>query len=181
MNSPDRIERLLDAQRIPTVTDLSLNSEPVLFVYQSTAVLALGSYIWNDPPSPLTPPRPLIDNAAYLIRSITLAADVSALDFETNITTTPQFFTFLTGDAKAVLFREPIQMPKYFDQLSYPKVWYRGRGDNVMLASFTGILMQGAGLIGKTSITLKAIVAAEEIVDEGYIDLLVHHQYPKVR
>lgn len=172
-------QALLNRLIVPRLEDLPYwSSPPIQFVYESTAALAAGSYYWNDAPSALTPARPLIDNAVYYFRSISLAADITELDFEANMTTTPNFYTFLTADAMAVLFREPILMNMYYQQFDYRLVWARARGANTLLAAFTGTLLQGVNLIGKNSITLKAVISAQEIVDDDFNEMFRQHSYP---
>lgn len=172
--------RVVDSRLVvPRIEDLPYwDSPPIQFVYESTAPLLGGSYYWNDVPSPLSPQRPLVDNAVYYFRSISLIAEIDEIDFESNITDAPQFYTFLTADAKAVLFREPIVMNKYYTQFDYRLVWSRARGANQLLGAFTGTLLQGPTLIGKTAITLKAIISAQEIVNEQFNELLRQKSYP---
>jgi hypothetical protein len=40
-----------------------------------------------------------------------------------------------------------------------------------LFCSFNGSLLQGAGLVGKASITLKAIISAQEVVDDTFISM----------
>jgi hypothetical protein len=175
--------RVIDSRLvIPRIEDLPYwDSPPIQFVYESTAPLIAGSYYWNDPAMPLNPIRPLVDNAVYYFRNITLAADISELDFEANISTAPNFYTFLSADARTVLFREPINMNMFYQQFDYRLVWSRAKGANQLLAAFTGALLQGPSLIGKTSITLKAVISAQEIVNESFNMLLRDKGYPKGR
>ena len=154
------------------------SSPPIQFVYESIAPLVLGQYTWADGPSALTPDRPIIANALYYFRHVTLAADVSELDFTSNLTATPQFRTFLRGDSRAVLFREPIQMNMFYEQFDYRFFWASKQLEEQLLAGFVGSMIQGAALIGKNSITLKATISAQEIVDEHYIELF-RANYPE--
>jgi len=148
------------------------SSPPVQFVYESTATLALGAYTWADAPSVLTPQRPILDNALYFFRSISLSADVTDFDFTTNITTRPQFFMFLEGDSRATLFREPIEMNMFYQNFTYRFFWTSHQGQNdILFAAFRGVLIQGPGLVGKSTITLKSVISAQEIIDEQYISL----------
>lgn len=158
--------------RVPRLEDLPYwDSPPIQFVYESESAVSLGSYTWADAASVLTPNRPLIDNALYLFRSISLAADVSELDFTANIVTTPEFFTFRQSDAKTVLFREPIQMNKFYSNFTYRFTWKSQQGSDQLFAAFRGVLVQGPNLVGKNSITLKAVISAQEIISEHFIDL----------
>lgn len=170
------------ALNVPRIEDLPYySSPPIQFVYQSTAPLALGAYTWADAPTALTPTRPMLDNALYYLRHITLSADVSELDFTAAITTTPEFFTYQKSDAVTLLFREPIQMVKFLEAFDFRQTFVvkQGRPDPLagagalgerILAAFTGVLVQTAALIGKTSITLTAVISAQEIVDRNFIN-----------
>lgn len=164
---------------VPRLEDLPYwSSPPIQFVYEQTANLLAGYFQWTATPTALTPDRPILDNALYFFRSISLAADITELDFEAAITTTPQFFTYLTGDSKAVLFREPIIMNKFYQQFDYRITFSRAKGGNQLLAAFSGILLQTANLVGKTSVTLKAIISAQEIVDDSFIKDFRDKSYP---
>jgi hypothetical protein len=156
---------------VPRAEDLPYwTSPPIQFVYESTAALAVGVYDWNDQPSALTPNRPILNNALYFFRSITLTADVEQLDYTSNIATSPAFYMFKESDSDAVMFREPILMNTFYQNFDYRFWWQSHRANDVLKAAFVGTLVQGAGLIGKTSITLKAIISAQEVVDEGFVN-----------
>lgn len=145
------------------------NSPPVQFTYQSTATLSLGSYVWADTPSSMSPVRPLIPNALYYFRNITLVADVEEFDFQAAVVTPPAFYTFLKGDANAVLFREPILMPTFLQQFDYRFFWMRSKSGNELFGGFRGAVVQSPALMGKGSIELTAIISAQEITDENFI------------
>ena len=150
------------ALNVPRLEDLPyISSPPVQFVYQSTALLALGQYTWIDNPSPLT------------------TADVEELDFTANVVNTPAFNMFRVSDASTPLFREGVLMPSFFQQMEYRLCWMSKRGGDSLLGTFRGSLIQGPGLIGKAAVTLKATVTAQEIVDKEYIALFTNHSYPK--
>jgi hypothetical protein len=155
---------------IPRLEDLPYwTSPPIQFVYESEASLTAGSYEWSDAASPLTPDRPILTNALYYFRNISLAADIAELDYTGAIVTTPQFFTFLKSDAKSVLFREGITMNKFFENFDYRLVWSTQSGQEQLFAAFRGALLQTPALLGKSSITLKAIISAQEIIDDNYV------------
>ncbi len=180
VNDMNDMVKVLEKSRVPRIEDLPyFTSPPVMFTYQKAASLVGGAYAWADRPSVLTPDRPILDNAVYYFRSVTMVADISELDFEASINVTPQFRTFLASDANTILFREPILMTRYFQNFDYRLVWTASRGDNQLRAGFTGTLLQTAGLLGKTSITLKAVISAQEIVDEEYSIPLRKNSYPR--
>lgn len=168
----------LSAGKVASIEDLPYwTSPPVQFVYESSAVLAAGIYQWNDTPATLTPDRPIQDNALYFFRSITLTADIAELDYEANILTSPEFYTFLQSDARAVLFREPLIMNKYYQQFDYRLTWVSRQSENQLFAGFRGTIVQGPALVGVNEITLKAVISAQEIVDDNYIKLF-QAKYP---
>lgn len=176
------VSRFLSGVRtlaVPRLEDLPYHSSPpIQFVYESTASLSIGLYTWADAPSVLTPNRPVLTNAVYYFRNISLTADIADIDFTAAISTVPEFFMFRQGDARAVMFREPLQMNKFFDQFDYRLCWLSQQEDDQLFAAFRGVLVQTANLIGKTSITLKAVITAQEIGDQNYVDLFKKH-YPK--
>lgn len=168
------------ALNVPRMEDLPyISSPPVQFVYQSTVLLNLGQYIWLDNPSPLTVQRPILNNALYYFRSITLTADTEELDFTANIIDTPAFNMFRVSDASTPLFREGVLMPCFLQQMEYRLNWMSKRGNDALLGTFRGSLIQGPGLLGKAAVTLKAIVTAQEVVDKEFLALFVNHSYPK--
>jgi hypothetical protein len=165
---------------IPRLEDLPYStSPPIQFVYESTATLNLGVYTWNDVPSALTPVRPVLHNALYFFRNLTLAADITELDFQAaTLSASPiQYFMFRQADARAVLFREPIIMNKFYEQFDYRLTWTEQQTNDQLLAAFRGVLVQTPALVGKVDITLKAIITAQEIVDKNYIELF-KRRYP---
>lgn len=184
MTDRELLEAYISSVRVlnvPRLEDLPYaTSPPIQFTYQSTANLNLGSYTWVDNPSALTPNRPILSNALYFFRTITLAADIEELDFESNITTTPDFYTYLESGAQAPLFREPIHMVKFLEDFTYKFLWKRNQDNNRLYAGFRGVINQGVALIGKASITLTAIISAQEIVDENFIKLFVTKPYPDI-
>lgn len=168
------------ALNVPRLEDLPyISSPPVQFVYQSTAILNLGAYTWADDPAPLTVTRPILNNAVYFFRSVTLTADVQELDYTANLLTTPGFNVYRVSDASTPLFREPVLMANFFQQFEFRYCWLSKRGDDSLLGTFRGTLLQGAGLVGKAAVTLKATISAQEIVDKEFLALFINNSYPK--
>lgn len=162
----------------PSLNDIPYwTSRPIQFVYQSTAALAAGQYTWDDSPSPLAVTRPIRQNYLYVFRAITLSADISEQDFTENVLEAPQFMTYLQQSANAALFREPVRMVKFFEDFPFPLAWTSQADPDSIRASFNGQLDQGDGLIGKSEITLTAIISATEVVDKQFIDEFKKH-YP---
>jgi len=155
---------------IPRIEDLPYNTAPPIeFVYRSSAAFVAGFYTWADAPSALTPNRPLMENVLYYFRSITFTADIEELDFTACIVTLPEFQMYLKSNANAILFREPVRMVKFLQNFDYRFAWFTSRKDDRLLAGFRGVLNQNANLVGKTPITLTAVISAQEVVDEHFI------------
>lgn len=178
------MKNLIQAVRylyIPRAEDLPYwGSPPVQYVYESTAQLVAGFYTWADTPSVLTPDRPVRPNVLYFFRGITMAADIDQLDFTGAIITTPQFQTHLISDASAPLFREPVLMNKFYDNLDY-RLWWSSQQDNDQLrGTWNGVLQQTPALIGKDSITLKAVITAQEVSDEYFVNQFRTNPYPRL-
>lgn len=178
------MKRLIQAVRylyVPRAEDLPYwGSPPVQYVYESTAQLVAGFYTWADTPSTLTPDRPVRPNVLYFFRNISMAADIEELDFTGAIIATPQFNTHLVSDATAPLFREPLLMNKFFDQFDYRLWWASQQEDDKLRGTFSGVLQQTPALIGKESITLKAIITAQEVSDEYFTNQFRTNPYPRM-
>ena len=184
--------KLIQAVRflhVPRAEDLPYwGSPPIQYVYESTAILSAGFYTWADRPSPLTPDRPVRPNVLYFFRTVTMSCDTEELDFTSAIVTTPGFNMHLKSDANAPLFREPVLMNRFFQDLPY-RLWWASQqgGDNDqdrtgdrLFASWAGVLAQTPGLIGKDSITLKAVVTAQEVSDEYFVNQFRTNPYPRM-
>jgi len=144
-------------------------SPPIEFTYKSPAVFLNGYYTWADPPTLLTPDRPLMVNSLYYFRTVTMAADIEEADFSSCIVTTPQFQMYRRSQNKSIMFREPIYMLKFLQNFDYRKLWITQQDSDQLYASFNGVLRQNAALVGRSPINLIALISAQEIVDEGYI------------
>jgi len=154
---------------IPRIEDLPyISSPPIEFVYRSAEDFVAGFYTWADNPVALTPDRPLMENVLYYFRSITFSADIEELDFTACIGTIPEFQMYLKSNANAILFREPVRMVRYLQNFDFRFSWFTARKDDQLLASFRGVLNQNANLIGKSPITLTAVISAQEIVDDEF-------------
>jgi hypothetical protein len=167
--------------QIARIEDLPYGtSKPIEFIYQSTVAYGSspGYYQWADKPTALTPPRPIQENVLYYFRTLTLTANVSEEDFTAAITTIPQFQMYTSGTQGAPLFREPIYMGCFLQNFVYRLAWMTTRNNESLLAGFQGALQQTVNLIGVNSITLTAIVSAQEITDQNFV-LDFRKQYPQ--
>lgn len=167
---------------VPRLEDLPYStSPPIQFVWEVTANLALGIYTFNGIPvaSPAGFVRPLRSNVLYYFRNLTLIANVDEEDFLDSLTVTPAFQVYKQSENGIQLFREPIRMNAYFRQFDYRLVWLTNNDGDTLNASFAGTILQTPGLIGKASITLKAIIAAQEILDDRFIKMFRDKSYPQ--
>lgn len=166
---------------VPRIEDLPyFSSPPVQFVYESPATVGAGLYVWTDPPSPLTPLRNVMENAVYFIRSVSLFADIEEFDFQESLLISPIFQIFKPSEATVHLFKEPIIMNTFLQQFDFRAIYMTAKSADQILASFNGTLVQTPSLIGKTTITLKAIISAQEINDDNFLKLF-REQYPYVK
>jgi hypothetical protein len=191
------MEQAMKYNQIPRITDIPFSStNPIQFVYQSTATAAGGLYQWTDNPSALAVLRPLIVNSLYLIEEIYFAANVSEENFcagilplqtasalaklltKNNAIVMPQFQMYLQGAQNAPLFREAIAMPCFLRNFPYPKSWVTGVINDQLLASWNGTIAQAGALLGVATLTLTATVSALEIQDQAFIELF-NKNYPK--
>jgi len=170
-------------RQVPRLEDLPYSSSPPIeFTYTSSAPFASGKYTWNDPPSSLTPNRPVMANCLYYFRSITFIADIQELDYVSDVVTVPKFQMYLRSTGKTILFREPIYMVKYFQNFDYRLTWISQKDEDILYAGFTGVLDQSTNTVGKADISLTTIISAQEIVDQGFIRMFkdmypaVHHE-----
>jgi hypothetical protein len=165
---------------VPRIEDLPYwTSPPIQFVYEATAALILGQYTFTGALGGLAIPRPIISNSIYFFRNVTLSADIAEGDYLGAILSTPQFQIYKQSEAGISLFREPIRMSNYFQQFDYRLVWQTQSGTDQLFGSIVGVLNQTAGLIGKASVTIKAVIAAQEIIDEKFTRLFREHSYPE--
>jgi hypothetical protein len=186
MNIGDVLHQFISGVRmlaVPRIEDLPYwGSPPIQFVYEQTAPLVLGQYVFNGVPAPLAIPRPLLVQAMYYFRNITLTADISEEDYTLSILSTaqtPQFQLYKLSDNGIQLFREPVRMTSFFQQFDYRLAWQTQQSNDVLTGSVFGTLNQTAGLIGKTSVTIKAVIAAQEIIDDKFTSLFRDQPYPK--
>jgi len=183
MTIGDVLERFIGGIRmlaVPRIEDLPYwSSPPIQFVYEETAPLLLGAYTFPGVRAPLAILRPLLVNAVYYFRNITVSADIAEFDYLNAIVNTPQFQIYKTSDNGVQLFREPIRLSNYFQQFDYRLAWQTQQDNDVLTGSIVGVLNQTAGLIGKTSVTMKIVISAQEIVDERFTRLFRDKSYPE--
>jgi hypothetical protein len=171
-----------DIRQIPRLEDLPyISSPPIQFTYTSPTLFTSGRYTWNGQASSLVPNRPILANCLYYFRSITFSADIAEQDFIANSVpgSAPSFQMYLRSSGQQILFREPVLMAKYLQNFDYRLVWLTQNDDDILYASFAGILNQSSGTVGKAAINLSAVISAQEIVDTGYIRMF-KEQYPDV-
>jgi len=148
------------------------NSRPVQLVYRKTVPLLGGAYTWVGTRELLSYQRPLLHNAAYIVKNVTLSADIDEGDFTSSITAIPEFMLYLEGTGISPEFREALLMPKYLDAYWYRLLIEPHQNPDRIYASFQGVLNQTPNLVGKASITLTAMVMLQEVIDDHYLKAL---------
>lgn len=184
MTAADVVANFLSGIRtlnVPRIEDLPYwSSPPIQFVYERTAALALGQYVFGGAQQALAVPRPIIQNTIYFFRNVSMSANISEADFQASIATTPVIQFYKQAENGVQLFREPLRMNQYFQQFDYRLAWQTQASNEQLLASIYGILNQTAGLIGKASITIKVTISAQEVSEPSFIRLFREQSYPVV-
>lgn len=155
-----------------------LTSPPVLFQFSQTALLIAGSYEFVGLRSPLTPTKQLRASATYWFRTITASADVSPSDYSGALSVIPVFQLYTTQAAGGPFLNDGVQLGKYLDNLPYEYAYQPVSTPNSFSGTIVGKLDQTATLLGKPSITITIIVAAQEIMSDGFNQSL-KMAYPK--
>jgi len=164
---------------VPRIEDLPYyTSPPIEFIYRQTASFTAGVYPWVSGPAAMIPNRPIMPNTIYYFRSLTLTADIEEQVFTANIVAVPQFQTYLKSRAGSPLFREAIYMGNFTQNFDYRLAWKTQQDADQLFASWNGTLGQNADLVGVGSITLTAVISAQEIVDDEFIALF-KQKFPK--
>jgi len=145
-------------------------SVPLQVIGQVTAPLVGGVYTFNGRPNEMTPKEQFTDNALYVMTKVSIACDVSALDYQGAINQVPEINFYSTGEARTPLVRKPIQAPLYYDGYDYTYAFEMRKDPSSLLFSVKGIINQTASLVGKGSLTFSVISQIYEIVDDGFIE-----------
>lgn len=157
-----------------------LTSPPILFQYRQTADLLAGSYEFVPGKYAFTPDRELNVSAMYWFRTLTVSADVGESDYAGAIASIPTLSLFLQQSAQGPFLREAVQIGKYFTNLPYEKCFTIHSSSTPaavanapeaikgFTGSISGTITQTAALLGKESITLTVLIAAQEIMDDGF-------------
>ena len=188
-NEKEKEVGILDLAKIPF-----LKSPPMHFVYRSTATLQFGQYVFdrtNTPKSNFNPRINIEQNRLYLIRSFSFSADINILDYQaaffgTGQVNVPTFSLYLKANEAAPFLRQPLQLPTYYEEQDFPKVFIPQRiagpaaqsGSAALVTAkslnefqgfFKGVLDQIPALIGKQSVTLILTLNGTEVQDDGFI------------
>jgi len=154
---------------------------PIQFVFSQTAPLQFGQYVFPLTKALFTPDRPILDNALYYFRTLTCTADITELDYESSVDVSAgafQFHCFERSLSGAPRFREPILIAKFLENFDYRLLFLPRQEPNELLGSFQGTITQTASLVGKTAITFKMVISAQEITDDGFVDLITRNAFP---
>lgn len=143
-------------------------SPPILFQFRQTANLVGGQYTFSGVPTVMTPDQPVNATAMYWFRTLTMSADVGPEDYSGAIATIPTFAMFLHQDAQGPVFYQPVQLGKFLDNLPYEFCIDPATDPNFFLGKVVGVLNNTPALLGKQSITITVILAAQQIMDDAF-------------
>jgi len=154
---------------------------PVQLVYRKTIALLAGAYTWPGDRELITVQRPLIHNAVYILRNMSLTADVEETDYTAALTSVateiPKFMLYLEGTGDSPEFREEVSMPTFLKNYWYHKLIVPHQTPVAIKGSWRGKLNQIPALIGKASITLTAVITLQEVIDDRFAEILLQ-RYP---
>lgn len=171
------------------INDIPYNDSPPLkFTYQQAAALSLGTYTFTaGTRQAFTPDRPINPNVLYHFRSLDFMVDVDEIDFTQNVGAWISFSMYLQSEAGSPALREPILLPKYFQNLehtafilgsqmleaAYPggvaNTTTQGFTFNRLLGNLAGTVSQSTALLGKQSLNGIVLLTVQEIVDQEFI------------
>lgn len=141
------------------------SSPPVLFQFRQTAPLMGGAYEFRIERQVMTPDRPLNAGALYYFHTITASADVHEEDYAGAIAEIPKFSLYTKQNSSGPFLRDAVQLGKYLDNLPYKYAQTSVGDPNSFTGAIGGRLLQTASLIGKQSITITIILAANEVMN----------------
>lgn len=174
---PWRVNNMHDL--IARIGDIPYTSSPPMqFSLTLSAVLSNGNFEFFDVAggtplgrSELAGSKNITENSLIVIKDFSFAADIPILDYQQSLVagTIPNFNLFLTSDAGAPQFKDPIQLPNYMDKQQYilaltPKV-----SENAFTGFYRGSFPQTAATAGLNTIDFTINFYAVEVVDDNYI------------
>ena len=166
-------------RRVARISDFPLwLSPPIKYVYEQTSTLAAGLYTFALARADFTPAKNLNPGTMLYIRNISFACDVPEALYVDAKTTTPQFRTFMRGDASSPVFKNPLTLTKYFDNTPWEQLIYPNKAVNRLRGNIQGVLTQTAALAGVLTITATIEMYVQEITDREFIKELMKN-YPK--
>lgn len=170
--------------RVARMEDMPyFNSPPIQFVYSQKAPLTLGTYPFVLTKSALRNTVQLTDNSLIYIRDISFYADIPEQDYQFGLklaagnTDVPRFSLYMAGNAGVPVFRNPIELGKYFREQSYRKIIMPKFTPNNLLGAIQGTIQQHGGLAGVAEINITVELYCQEIVDDAFIAALLK-KYP---
>jgi len=146
------------------------DSVPLQVIGQVTAPLVSGKYVFDGRPKSMTPNESFTDNSLYIMTKVSIACDISSLDYQGAISRVPEINFYSTGEARTPLVRKPIQAPVYYDGYEYTYAFEMKKDPSSLLFSVKGTIDQTPALVGKTDLTFSVISQIYEIVDDGFIE-----------
>ena len=144
-------------------------SVPLQVIGRVSAPLVGGNYTFAGRPNEMSPKESFTDNALYVMTKVSIACDVSNLDYQGAIVKVPEINFYSTGEARAPLVRKPIQAPVYYEAYDYTYAFQMKKDPSSLLFSVKGVIEQTPELLGKQELTFSVISQIYEIVDDDFI------------
>jgi len=145
------------------------SSVPIQAIGRISAPVVGGVYTFNGRPNEMTPRESFTDNALYIMTKVSIAFDVSGLDYQGAIIKVPEINFYSTGEARTPLVRKSIQAPVYYDGYDYTYAFTMKKDPSSLLFSVKGQIEQTTALIGKQELTCSVVAQMYEVVDDDFI------------
>ena len=172
---------------IARMEDLPYQYCPVQeYILTQSAPLVAGQYAFTAGRAEMTGSKNLNRGTILYIKSFSFDADISAANFQEaikltgNVVNIPNFNMFFKSEQNTPTLRDPLRLPKFFDEQEYRKVIFLDKTPNKVNGFFRGTLQQHAGIAGVTAINLTITMFAQEINDQNFA-LALKKGYPRDR
>lgn len=131
-------------------------SAPFIVSGSVTAPLVAGEFVFDprNQVSILQGSPNLSASNIYLFDAVSVAVDVSEIDYKGAILTTPQISIYDTSKGRNPVLNNPIPIPMYYDQEDFKFFWNPAGEPVNLLLGVRGKLLQTASLVGKTELTM---------------------------
>ena len=159
------------------------DSPPFQFTFTQKASLTLGQYPFLRTRTELKPQTNITDNILLYFKSISFSADIPKNDYQQALQLAggtndiPEFYAFLSNDANAIIFENPLQLNDYFNDQEFKFLKAPKQLPNKFTGFIDGKLQQTAALAGVDAVNITIQMFGQSISDDNFIAAL-KRDYP---